>query len=1053
MSLVVNLKDKVRTKIYNRGKRYYKQQRIRDYDYSLVTAEEFKLEAQVMGTKKYEVDIKVMISSRDLSFRGECSCPYDWGPICKHQVAVIYKFLTEDYSKLEGKDFQEVNFNKLVELSHQLENDRTVKLKYIIKGLLTDSMVNFKLTFAAEQLTLTQLEGVVSYIHTGGFDSSDFLENKLTIKDKNKLDYLAWEETSKSRTDASFLFPKSRRNFDFLLDLITEREVYLGETDELAQVGEVLYPSVTIGQQNDFIKLEPELDDTSFYTGENICWVVREAVVHPFRQEIAAELPNNIPLTGNRKGKFIFELLPQLREKLEAEVDEELLEYKLVKQEPEIKLSFDYTEGTVTCQAWVRMGDKRYANSEIVGFDLDDKHYQQREDNQKLWQAWNTEEIARLLNFLEEYEFHVQPDKFYIKEQQDIQNFLLDGLTHLPEEWEIETTSAFDELEVMEVELEPEINFTEETDSREDAGINWFEFEVTYKIAGETYSREELQDLLSYNQRGTAYFQQGDKYFVVQKTNQEKQVERLLGQAQDQEDKGYRANRYNLLYYRRVIEEAGIEFDGNQVYDELNQDITKDNLVKEVEVPAEVEDVLRDYQNEGYYWLKFLHKYNFGGVLADDMGLGKTLQTLTLLKSISLAEPAFIVCPRSLIYNWGLEIDKFLPQLDYLVYHGTPEERAEMRGEFRDYQLLITSYSIISRDWEELQEFEFSYCILDEAHHIKNRQTQKAQGVKQIPARHKLALTGTPLENSLKELWSIFDFLMPGYLNNYNQFRKQYLQPINKEEDGEKLVELKDRIAPFILRRTKGEVLSDLPEKLINIHQVEMTKAQEESYKLVLEQVTNELESNVQEKGFNQSQINVLAALTKLRQICDHPQLVIDDPERKLSSAKLAALLEIIEDAIEGGHKLVVFSQFVKMLKLIREELEQKEISFCYLDGSTRNRIEEVNQFNQEPEKKVFLISLKAGGIGLNLTAADIVVHVDPWWNPMVERQASDRVHRIGQENKVMIYKLITAGTVEEKMLKLKQQKKEMFERVIENSDSPLQNISWQDIQELLTYN
>jgi len=304
----------------------------------------------------------------------------------------------------------------------------------------------------------------------------------------------------------------------------------------------------------------------------------------------------------------------------------------------------------------------------------------------------------------------------------------------------------------------------------------------------------------------------------------------------------------------------------------------------------------------------------------------------------------------------------------------------------------------------------------------------------------------------LDELWSIFDFLMPGYLNNYNRFRKDYLNPIVKYKDQQKLSQLKKRISPFILRRKKEDVLQDLPEKLINIHQVEMTKLQEDSYKVVLEGIKDDLTEAIEEKGFNRSRINVLAALTKLRQICDHPQLLLDQVDKELTSGKLDALVEIVEDAVAAGHKLIIFSQFVQMLKLIKREFEKKGINFEYLDGSTRNRMERVNRFNQSEELQAFLISLKAGGIGLNLTSADIVIHVDPWWNPMVERQATDRAHRIGQENKVTVYKLITSGTVEEKMLKLQERKKSIFNNVIEDNANPMDDINWEDIQELLQY-
>src|SRR6056297_880049 len=293
---------------------------------------------------------------------------------------------------------------------------------------------------------------------------------------------------------------------------------------------------------------------------------------------------------------------------------------------------------------------------------------------------------------------------------------------------------------------------------------------------------------------------------------------------------------------------------------------------------------------------------------------------------------------------------------------------------------------------------------------------------------------------------------MPGYLGNYSYFKKNFLTPINKNNEKEKMTELKERVAPFILRRRKDQVLKELPDKIVNVHPVSMTQLQEDSYQTVLEEVRGDLYQTVEEKGFNRSRINVLAALTKLRQICNHPALILGEDAKTHNSGKLDALRELLADALSGGHKIIVFSQFVKMLKLIRAELEQQGINYLYLDGSTRKRMEKVREFNSNPEVEIFLISLKAGGVGLNLTAADMVVHVDPWWNPMVERQAADRAHRLGQQNRVMVYKLITRGTVEEKMLKLQKKKQNVFDNIIEDNVNPIEAITWEDIQELLEY-
>ncbi|MDI3547190.1 MAG: hypothetical protein PWR10_842 [Halanaerobiales bacterium] len=1048
MKLLTALKKAVPDRIFRRGKNYYNSGKIQDYNVIPLNEGEFRIEARVRGTTMYVVSIFLQIEGNHFSLYGNCSCPYNWGEICKHVVAVLYRFINEDYPELKRYG-QSRRYAKLVELSRRIRPAEKVSLKYYLKGLLTNSMVNFKLTLKSEQLSEQELEDIISYINDPYYYNSTKVMEGLSYSDANNIEYLAKTGTTKSSTPGAILFPKNMANFSFLLNLLEKEQVYLDETGELAGVGEPLYPELEIEGDEDRIEIKPVKGGFPIYEHTyaegRLAWTVIESRVHPVEVGAIRGLPDRIDIPSERKGEFLFEVLPSLKEQLSLRLADNLQDYELIKEEPVIKLQFDYQDDAIFCRSRVELAGNLYRNAEILGINLDDRHYQRDEENPKLWYCWDVEALKNLINFLEYNKFHVHSEGFIIKDENDIQDFITDGFLHLPEEWEVETTPAFDEVEIVPVELEPIIEFKEDGDK-----IDWFEFTVNFNLGGQSYSYSELKKLLRYNKQGEGYIRIGKQYFILQENEQQERVEEALQLAEEIGNDRFRSNYFNLLYYRKLVEEAGIQFKGNRVFNELDQDITGDKLVREIEIPREVEGVLRNYQKRGYYWFHFLDKYRFGGILADDMGLGKTLQTLTFLKSISREKPALIICPRTLIYNWGEEIEKFFPGTRYLVYYGTPAERKEMRANLADYELVISSYSIISRDYKELKEISFSYCILDEAQHIKNHRTKRARGVKQIKAGGRLALTGTPIENSVEELWSIMDFLMRGYLGNYNQFRKNYLQPI-KNGDQAKLVELKKRVAPFILRRKKEEVLKELPEKLVNIYPVKMTRLQEDTYRVVLDEVKENLVRTVQEKGFDQARINVLAVLTKLRQICNHPALVLNK-DQKQSSGKLEALLELVQDAIDGGHKLIVFSQFVKMLKLIRERFKEKGIDFEYLDGSTRNRMERVRRFNENEDIRVFLISLKAGGYGLNLTAADMVIHVDPWWNPMVERQASDRAHRIGQEKRVMVYKLITSGTVEEKMLKLQERKRHIFDRVIENNANPLDKITWEDIQELLEY-
>jgi len=476
-----------------------------------------------------------------------------------------------------------------------------------------------------------------------------------------------------------------------------------------------------------------------------------------------------------------------------------------------------------------------------------------------------------------------------------------------------------------------------------------------------------------------------------------------------------------------------------------------------------LEDVLRPYQKQGVAWLQFLRENRFGGILADEMGLGKTLQTLAFLRALrneiacapdlnpqsTIRNPHLIICPTSLVFNWVAEAKKFTPEFKVLALQG-----ADRHGLFEAIpksDLIITSYALIRRDAERYQELEFDTLVLDEAQHIKNRQTQNAVAVKAVRANQRLVLTGTPMENSVLDLWSIFDFLMPGYLGAAQDFRERYEQPITRDKDFAAQSRLGRRLRPFILRRLKREVAKDLPAKLEQVSYCELTGDQQEVYQQVLAVSRNEVMAAVGANGLAKSRMIVLNALLRLRQICCDLRLLKMEAAKFTdeNSGKLEMFGELLEEAIDGGHRVLVFSQFVSMLALLKEKLAADTMEFCYLDGSTTNRGAVVEKFQANDKIPVFLISLKAGGVGLNLTGADTVIHFDPWWNPAVEDQATDRAHRIGQTRVVTSYKLITRGTVEEKILALQQRKRAVIKATLGGEESLVENLTWEEIQGL----
>ena len=457
--------------------------------------------------------------------------------------------------------------------------------------------------------------------------------------------------------------------------------------------------------------------------------------------------------------------------------------------------------------------------------------------------------------------------------------------------------------------------------------------------------------------------------------------------------------------------------------------------------PVGLQAELRPYQLEGLSWLQFLREYRFGGILADDMGLGKTVQTLAhvLLEKESgrLDKPALVIAPTSLVGNWQREAKQFAPALRVLALHGV--QRKQHFSTMTDYDLIVTTYPLLSRDRDALLAQEFHLLVLDEAQNIKNARTQAAQMVQQLKARHRLCLTGTPMENHLGELWSQFHFLQPGLLGDERQFKKLYRTPIEKNGDADRRAHLIRRIAPFILRRTKGQVAKDLPPKTEIVRSVALAGAQRDLYETVRLALNDKVRAAVESKGISGSHIVVLDALLKLRQICCDPRLLKLEAAQKSESesAKLNLLMDILPEMLEEGRRVLLFSQFTSMLELIETELREREIDYLKLTGETQNRTALVERF-QSGDAPLFLISLKAGGVGLNLTAADTVIHYDPWWNPAVENQATDRAHRIGQDKPVFVYKLIVEGSVEEKIMAMQQRKAELAAGILDGAEAPV---------------
>ncbi len=524
-------------------------------------------------------------------------------------------------------------------------------------------------------------------------------------------------------------------------------------------------------------------------------------------------------------------------------------------------------------------------------------------------------------------------------------------------------------------------------------------------------------------------------------------------------------NQHQGLQFADLLNDPAMQWKGATELQKLSKKLLDFKGIQNIQVPAGIQTTLRDYQQAGIEWLNFLHDYQFNGILADDMGLGKTVQALSYLLYLQQQTktqddkpelPTLVVAPTSLMGNWKREAERFTPQLKVLLLHG-----ADRKKEFKNipaYDIVLTTYALILRDKDVHLEQKYNYVILDESQNIKNARSKTSQIIFQLKSGYRMCLTGTPMENHLGELWSLFHFLMPGFLGTQERFNRLFRNPIEKQSDMDRQQQLYKRIKPFMLRRSKEMVATELPEKTEMIRTVPLMGKQRDLYETVRLAMDKKVQDEISKKGFARSQIMILDALLKLRQVCCDPRLLSLTVAKNIQqSAKLDMLMEMVPEMVEEGRKILIFSQFVKMLEIIEQALSGQGISYTKLTGSTRNRDEVINGF-QEGNIPVFLISLKAGGVGLNLTAADTVIHYDPWWNPAVERQATDRAYRIGQDKPVFVYKLLTEDTVEEKILLMQQHKQALADALYndkqqqgseQNSDSDTQ-LSREDLAELL---
>lgn len=1094
---------------YSRGAELYAAGKVLDMDVKNMGASD-EIVASVKGSGRniYEVDVSIDTENDEIdTCYCECRAYAEYGGLCKHCVAVLLQY--NDYENdRDSYDYGQsvekivngglthtirkgVQMHTTPELAALLQKQAVAKSLPLIQGS-TYGKVRLEPYFNFDGRTFT-VEFKIGinkmYVLKDAFSFDVHIANQDDYKYGKNLQFVHTIESfaEESRPLAKFICKWADNNRQFhrsssyygyymgTLEKVRHLELSGNELAEflLLMEGKTLQGE-SIGTRNTTWEITREhlprkmtitgakqgieLKVSKFTCAANteqykICFYDKKIYIENVEELLPVkDFLDSLSLIPGEKAfienkdvpAFCQELLPVIQKFFKCRMVEFHPEnYGMVK--PEFRFYMDAPqENMVTCKATVKYGDREfslYTTDDIAARDMN-RETVVRNVIHKYSNAFNPVEQCAVIADDEELEYE----------------FLTEGIPALQSVGEVFISDA---LKRIEVRNSPKIT----------VGVSLSGNLLELSMTAGDISREELIDILSRYNKKKKFYRLKNGAFVNAADSGLDTVEELrtglqLTDKQIKQDK-IEVQKYRALYLDAQLKENPVV---SAVKDKSFKSLVRNMKTIEdndFEVPESLDKVLREYQKRGFLWIKTLNYNGFGGILADDMGLGKTLQVIafllseflerrnTVVENIAVKETGklqrntLIIAPASLVYNWSNEIQRFAPELTAKMVTGTAAERRQILAKADSEDILLTSYDLLKRDISEYEGYKFRCEIIDEAQYIKNANTQAAKAVKEVQADFRLALTGTPVENRLSELWSIFDYLMPGFLYSYKKFREEVEIPAVQNSDEDAMKRLQKMIRPFVLRRLKKEVLTDLPDKLEENMFVQLTGEQQKLYDAHVKRMMLMLDKQSEEE-FKTSKITILAELTKLRQICCDPSLIFTD--YKADSAKVDMCLNMISNAVESGHKILLFSQFTTMLDHLAKRLEEEKISYYMLTGSTskEKRAQMVENFNTD-DTQVFCISLKAGGTGLNLTAADIVIHFDPWWNLAVQNQATDRAHRIGQKNVVNVYKLIVKDTIEENILKLQEKKRELADQILEGEGLNGGSFTKEELMELLS--
>ena len=1102
-NIIDNLRNDAGEDIVKIAEDYQKQHKIEIIDYKYKNQWNFEVKAIVKDNQKYNTYVYIENGEvQDIT----CNCEeyYKQYGICKHTLATILEFMNykKEVSKIDTKlleksetsisskydkyrwfkqivnTFYHEEIEGIEEEENELKEQGTIKLEPEIfyDKFTGDMKVEFRIgnkkmykikslsDFYIKMLDkeLYKYGQKLQFVHTAeSFEQESLPLLNFVMKYAEIIKYANSNSNSNYRFYGNALSENSiilsNSGIDDFFDILKGKSVELEKEQDIKQIKfteeqpDIKFKLVKQDENNyelipntDIYKLsilkgrkyKYLLDENKLYRCDKKFEKANLKLLEIFRQNYMTE----VKLGKEELSQLFSVIIPKVKSaiKIENISEEEIEKYKPQILITKVYLDFDAKDNLIA--------DVKFCYGEEEFNPLDEK--------QKIEIPRNMIKETKALNIFRKTGFmlDVKNLRFILPDDDKIYKFLTQDINYYMQNFEILATENFKKKQIKQPKMGS-------------IGVKIENNLLSIDLNNLDIDVQELQKIMERYNLKKKYYRLKDGSFLELEDNKEVEFLDKLVTGMDLEYKDLEDGELQLPMYRSLyLEELLKKNKGNQViknneYKNIVSELEKDNINEDVEVPKVLNNTLRYYQKIGFKWLKTLDKYRFGGILADDMGLGKTIQMLSIIMDYVQNTPkterraSIVVSPSSLTLNWQNEAEKFTNNLQTLVINGTLAERKDKIKNIKDYDLVITSYDLLKRDIDLYKEnkYQFRYIIADEAQYLKNSNTQNAKAIKKILADTRYALTGTPIENSLAELWSIFDYIMPGYLFSYKKFKSLYEIPIVKDSDMKAMEKLKMLIEPFVLRRTKTEVLTELPEKTVTILNSEMEEEQKNIYISYLAQAREEVAQEIKVNGIEKSHIKILALLTRLRQICCHPSLFIKD--YNLGSSKLNQCLEIIEDAVKSEHKILLFSGYTSMFPIIEEQLQQLNIKYLKLTGATKvdERIEMVDEFNENPNIKVFLISLKAGGTGLNLTGADMVIHYDPWWNISTENQATDRAYRIGQKNNVQVYKLITKDSIEEKMYELQQKKAELIDNMLSTKTSFINKLSKEDIMNLFS--